>query len=106
MGAGFGVDTRSTGGQSSWITANYPWQVLAIRLDRQRMRLNFQQISFVNDIVNINSPCINICVIDAESGYCSGCFRTIDEISHWPKLTPQQKIELLRELEDRRKSVS
>lgn len=52
--------------------------------------------------VNINSPCINICVINAETGFCAGCYRTIDEITHWQKLTPQQKIDLLRELLSRR----
>jgi len=56
----------------------------------------------VTKTININSPCINICVINAETGYCSGCFRTIAEISRWPELTPEQKIELLRELTDRR----
>jgi len=41
-------------------------------------------------------------VINAETGFCSGCFRTIAEISRWQALTPEQKIELLRELTDRR----
>jgi predicted Fe-S protein YdhL (DUF1289 family) len=41
-------------------------------------------------------------VINAESGFCSGCFRTIAEISRWQALTPEQKIKLLRELTDRR----
>jgi len=31
-----------------------------------------------------------------------GCYRTIDEISQWQKLTPGQKIELLDELAERR----
>jgi predicted Fe-S protein YdhL (DUF1289 family) len=57
----------------------------------------------VNKVININSPCINICVIDAETGFCSGCYRTIDEISGWPRLRSAQKIELLGELTDRRR---
>ena len=28
------------------------------------------------------SPCINVCVLDAD-GYCRGCYRTIDEIAGW-----------------------
>jgi len=56
----------------------------------------------LNDTVNINSPCINICVINPDTGFCSGCYRTIDEISQWQKLTPRQKIELLDELAERR----
>ncbi|MCP3722333.1 DUF1289 domain-containing protein [Paraburkholderia sp. CNPSo 3272] len=29
------------------------------------------------------SPCINICRMDARSGLCEGCLRTIDEIANW-----------------------
>jgi predicted Fe-S protein YdhL (DUF1289 family) len=29
------------------------------------------------------SPCINICQMDPRTGYCVGCWRTIDEIVAW-----------------------
>jgi predicted Fe-S protein YdhL (DUF1289 family) len=32
------------------------------------------------------SPCINICSLD-ERGYCRGCYRTIQEIAAWPRLS-------------------
>lgn len=31
----------------------------------------------------VASPCINICRMDPRSGYCEGCFRTLDEIAGW-----------------------
>ncbi|MES1975542.1 MAG: DUF1289 domain-containing protein [Pseudomonadota bacterium] len=31
----------------------------------------------------IESPCVNICVMDEASGLCTGCARTIDEIAGW-----------------------
>lgn len=31
----------------------------------------------------IESPCTNVCRIDAASGWCVGCGRTIDEIVRW-----------------------
>jgi uncharacterized protein len=31
----------------------------------------------------IPSPCISVCQMDAASGYCKGCYRTIDEIMVW-----------------------
>jgi predicted Fe-S protein YdhL (DUF1289 family) len=31
----------------------------------------------------IESPCINICVMDDATGWCAGCGRTIDEIAGW-----------------------
>jgi predicted Fe-S protein YdhL (DUF1289 family) len=33
--------------------------------------------------MNIESPCINICRIAADRGYCEGCFRSLDEIAAW-----------------------
>ncbi|WP_094507053.1 DUF1289 domain-containing protein [Brucella thiophenivorans] len=33
--------------------------------------------------VDIESPCILVCVIDSESGFCLGCARTLDEIAGW-----------------------
>lgn len=29
------------------------------------------------------SPCIGVCVMDAASGYCSGCLRSLAEIAVW-----------------------
>jgi hypothetical protein len=31
----------------------------------------------------IASPCVNICHMDAATGWCEGCGRTIDEIAGW-----------------------
>lgn len=31
----------------------------------------------------VSSPCIGICRMDARTGLCEGCFRTIDEIAQW-----------------------
>jgi predicted Fe-S protein YdhL (DUF1289 family) len=31
----------------------------------------------------VPSPCLSICRMDAASGLCEGCFRTLDEIAGW-----------------------
>ncbi|MDF3834115.1 DUF1289 domain-containing protein [Cupriavidus basilensis] len=31
----------------------------------------------------VPSPCRNVCRMDAASGYCEGCLRTIEEIAGW-----------------------
>ncbi|MEE9331418.1 MAG: DUF1289 domain-containing protein [Methylophilaceae bacterium] len=33
--------------------------------------------------VVIESPCISVCAMDDESGFCMGCYRTLDEIQGW-----------------------
>ena len=50
----------------------------------------------------VESPCVRDCVIDASSGYCHGCLRTLREISYWTTYTPAQQRALLAELEQRR----
>jgi quercetin 2,3-dioxygenase len=48
------------------------------------------------------SPCINICVLDPASGYCRGCWRTLDEITGWPTASSEEKRRILLILEGRR----
>ena len=38
-----------------------------------------------------NSPCVNICRMDADTGFCQGCFRTLEEIATWGYLTNEAK---------------
>lgn len=35
------------------------------------------------------------------SGYCAGCYRTIDEIAAWSKMTDEQKLTVLEKLFER-----
>ncbi len=39
----------------------------------------------------IESPCVKLCVIHPESRTCVGCFRTIDEISAWSRLSGDER---------------
>ncbi len=49
-----------------------------------------------------NSPCVKICRMDSESGFCIGCFRTLEEIIMWGKLTDPEKDRVYDQLEKRR----
>jgi len=37
------------------------------------------------------TPCIKVCVIDATSGLCAGCGRTLAEIGGWLGLSDDQR---------------
>ena len=50
---------------------------------------------------NIVSPCVNICEIDASSGQCVGCRRTLDEIARWTSGTPAWRDTVMAELPQR-----
>ena len=38
------------------------------------------------DTEDVPSPCISVCRVDADSGWCEGCLRTLDEIAAWGQL--------------------
>jgi prolyl-tRNA editing enzyme YbaK/EbsC (Cys-tRNA(Pro) deacylase)/predicted Fe-S protein YdhL (DUF1289 family) len=37
------------------------------------------------------SPCINVCRMDARTGWCEGCWRTIDEIAAWSRWSAAER---------------
>ena len=39
----------------------------------------------------IESPCISVCAMDEVTGFCQGCYRTIEEIKQWWDLDNTQK---------------
>ncbi|MFK7962473.1 MAG: DUF1289 domain-containing protein [Burkholderiaceae bacterium] len=47
------------------------------------------------------SPCISICQLD-DNGLCTGCLRTIDEITAWGTLGADGKRQILAAVESRR----
>lgn len=49
--------------------------------------------------VDVPSPCISICRMDAESGFCQGCLRTIDEIAAWSRMGDADKRRVWRAIE-------
>jgi uncharacterized protein len=50
----------------------------------------------------VASPCTSVCTIDAVTGLCAGCYRTLDEIADWIDLPEQRKRTLLATLATRR----
>jgi uncharacterized protein len=50
----------------------------------------------------IASPCISVCVMDAASGYCTGCLRTIDEIVAWGQADEAFKSQVLHAISARK----
>jgi hypothetical protein len=47
------------------------------------------------------SPCINVCVLDAD-GLCRGCLRTLDEIARWMSMSAAEQRQVIAELNERR----
>jgi len=49
----------------------------------------------------VQSPCINICVVHPEARLCTGCLRSIDEITQWSRMSDAERRAVLDALPDR-----
>ena len=47
------------------------------------------------------SPCIGLCKLDIETGFCIGCLRTGEEIAMWPQIDNKQIRYILEEIKSR-----
>lgn len=50
---------------------------------------------------DVPSPCIAVCTMDAASGLCRGCWRTLDEIAAWSTLPDEAKRAIWRRIAQR-----
>ena len=48
-----------------------------------------------------DSPCVNICIVHPQANICTGCFRTIDEISSWSNMSETERKGIIKELPNR-----
>jgi predicted Fe-S protein YdhL (DUF1289 family) len=49
------------------------------------------------------SPCINVCSLD-ERNLCRGCYRNLEEIVAWGRMTPEEQWAVLHAIGQRRQS--
>lgn len=49
----------------------------------------------------IESPCVNVCVLHPTERLCMGCYRTGAEIASWSRLSPEERREVMDELPQR-----
>ena len=50
----------------------------------------------------MQTPCVKICTIDARSGLCLGCGRTLDQIARWAGMSDAERARIMAELAQRR----
>lgn len=46
----------------------------------------------------IESPCVKLCVMHPETGFCMGCYRSRTEIAGWSRMTPEERREVMADL--------
>ena len=56
--------------------------------------------------VHVPSPCISVCQMDARTGLCLGCRRTLQEIADWLEMTPEEKLATLARVAERASHIN
>ncbi|WP_170343860.1 DUF1289 domain-containing protein [Ruegeria atlantica] len=54
----------------------------------------------------VESPCVQICVVHPTERICTGCYRTIDEITRWSKMDSRERAEIMENLPTRKPRLS
>ncbi|HMQ94370.1 MAG TPA: DUF1289 domain-containing protein [Amaricoccus sp.] len=49
----------------------------------------------------VESPCIKVCVVHPEARLCMGCYRSIEEITGWSRMSPEARRAVMAELPSR-----
>ncbi|MFZ9642485.1 MAG: DUF1289 domain-containing protein [Candidatus Methylopumilus sp.] len=55
----------------------------------------------MSSIEEIVSPCIGVCTMNDSTGFCQGCYRTVDEIREWWNMTDQAREKVMGALDQR-----
>jgi hypothetical protein len=46
----------------------------------------------------LETPCVNICLLNEETGHCVGCGRTIEEIARWSAMSNAERRSIMAAL--------
>lgn len=51
----------------------------------------------------VDSPCVRICLIHPDSGFCIGCQRSVAEIAGWSRMSADERRAILEQIPERAK---
>ena len=49
----------------------------------------------------VESPCIRVCYYDYDRDFCTGCGRTLDELSYWNDYSFEEQKEIIKKSKKR-----
>ncbi|MDJ1159793.1 DUF1289 domain-containing protein [Chelatococcus sp. SYSU_G07232] len=52
-------------------------------------------------MTTISTPCVKICVLDDQTGFCEGCGRTRSEVARWLRMSEWQRRRIMTGLPQR-----
>jgi hypothetical protein len=67
---------------------------------RELLKKQAQRVA-AGEVTAVPSPCMSICRMDMDTGFCEGCLRTLDEIAAWGRMGEEEKREVWAQLSKR-----
>ena len=67
---------------------------------RELLKKQAQRVA-AGAVTAVPSPCMSICRMDMDTGFCEGCLRTLDEIAAWGRMSEEEKREVWAPLSER-----
>jgi predicted Fe-S protein YdhL (DUF1289 family) len=55
----------------------------------------------MENIEDIQSPCVGVCALNDATGFCQGCYRTVEEIREWWNMSHEERAKTASELDQR-----
>ncbi len=53
----------------------------------------------------VESPCIDICLFDGKTGFCTGCLRTHGEVREWKKMNDFRRHRIINDRARRERKI-
>jgi prolyl-tRNA editing enzyme YbaK/EbsC (Cys-tRNA(Pro) deacylase)/predicted Fe-S protein YdhL (DUF1289 family) len=88
-----------------WAAAGHPHGVFKLTPQQLESLVGAPVADVVEVEEPVASPCNGVCRLNAATGLCEGCFRTLDEIAAWPRMEERDKRALWRQLDKRKASA-
>jgi uncharacterized protein len=54
---------------------------------------------------SIRTPCVQVCFVDGETGFCLGCARTLGEIARWSQISDAERQAVMSGLDERKDTL-
>jgi uncharacterized protein len=54
-----------------------------------------------HDQPHVPSPCVSVCVMHPQTGVCEGCWRDLDEIGAWSRMSDEAKRQVWQRIAQR-----
>lgn len=52
-------------------------------------------------VPHVPSPCVSVCVMVPQTGMCAGCWRSLEEIGAWSRMSDETKRQVWRLIQQR-----